>query len=85
MEVYLENSFAHGDGLWVWYVSATQAKFDDCKAEAAWGLLVPLLANRPNGVHLHRSTLANIKRESECTVRFASGSTLGARRSCGRP
>ena len=41
VEVYLENSFAHGDGLWVRYVSATLAKFEDCKAEAALGLFVP--------------------------------------------
>ena len=64
-ELYFESSFAHGDGLWVWYVSAKQAKFDDCKAEAAWDLLVLLLASRPNGAPLHVSTLANITRVRE--------------------
>ena len=65
VEVYLGNSFAHGDGLWARYVSATLAKFEDCKVEAALGLWVLLLANRPNGVHLHGSAPANITRVRE--------------------
>ena len=77
VEVYLENSFAHGDGLWARYVSATLAKFEDCKAEAALGLVVLLLANRPNGVHLHGSTLANITRVRECAMRLHQAA-LGA-------
>ena len=77
MELYFENSFAHGEGLWVSYVSAKQAKFDDCKAEAALDLLVLLLAKSPNGVHLHGPTLANTTRARACTVRLHQAA-LGA-------
>ena len=70
VEVRITASFAHGDGLWVRYVSASQAKFEDCKSEAALDLLVLLLANRPYGVHLHGSTWANIPRVRDCAARL---------------
>ena len=85
VEVYLGKSFSQGDGLWVWYVSAKQAKFEDCKAEAALGLLVLLLANRPNGVRLHASSLRNSTWVRECAMRLHQAALGAPGVSCGHP
>ena len=50
LELKMENSFAHEDGLDVEYVGREHANFKDCQDEAAKLVLAFLLVNRPNGV-----------------------------------